>query len=43
MHAPGAGIVAAEVISGRTPSIDISRLRLNRFIAGGVEEEVNVI
>jgi sarcosine oxidase subunit beta len=43
MHAPGAGIVAAEVISGRTPSIDIARLSLGRFVAGAVEEEVNVI
>ncbi|MDD4053206.1 MAG: FAD-binding oxidoreductase [candidate division Zixibacteria bacterium] len=43
MHAPGAGIVAAEVISGRTPSIDIARLSLSRFVAGAVEEEVNVI
>jgi len=43
MHAPGAGIVAAEVITGQTPSIDISRLALNRFVGGSIEEEINVI
>ncbi len=43
MHAPGAGLVAAELIAGKTPSIDISRLAPNRFAKGPVEEEVNVI
>lgn len=45
MHAPGAGILAAEVISGQKPSLDISRLDPGRFIGGTVEyeDEVNVI
>ena len=43
MHAPGAAIVAAEMITGREMSIDISRLAPNRFVSGSIEEEVNVI
>ena len=43
MHAPGAGLLAAETIVGRKPSVDISRLALNRFAKGLIEEEVNVI
>jgi len=43
MHAPGAAILAAEMITGQTPSIDVSRLALNRFVGGTIEEEVNVI
>ena len=43
MHAPGAGLLAAEMISGKTPSIDASRLSLRRFVGGTIEEEVNVI
>jgi sarcosine oxidase subunit beta len=43
MHAPGAGLVAAEIISGKEPSIDISRLAPDRFVNGPVEEEINVI
>lgn len=43
MHAPGAGIVAAELIAGQTPCIDVSRLALSRFVGGTVEEEINVI
>lgn len=43
MHAPGAAIVAAELIAGHEPSIDISRLSPDRFVEGRVEEETNVI
>lgn len=43
MHAPGAAILAAELITGKKPSIDVSRLALNRFVGGTIEEEVNVI
>jgi sarcosine oxidase subunit beta len=43
MHAPAAGIVAAEVICGKEPSIDISPLSPQRFIKGMVHEETNVI
>jgi len=43
MHAPGAGAIAAEIITGKKPSIDVSRLSLKRFKEGNVEEEVNVI
>ncbi len=43
MHAPGAGIVAAEIICGREPSINIDRLSPGRFAGGPIEEEINVI
>ena len=43
MHAPGAGLVAAEIITGRTPSIDVTRLAPNRFVGGNIEKETNVI
>ncbi|MEE9442726.1 MAG: FAD-binding oxidoreductase [candidate division Zixibacteria bacterium] len=43
MHAPGAGLVATEIICGKEPSIDISRLAPDRFINGPVEEEINII
>lgn len=43
MHAPGAGLLAAEVIAGREASVNIDRLALGRFARGPVEEEVNVI
>ncbi|MFH1699500.1 MAG: FAD-binding oxidoreductase [Candidatus Zixiibacteriota bacterium] len=43
MHAPGAGLLAAEVICRKEPSIDISRLAPDRFANGHVEEEINVI
>jgi sarcosine oxidase subunit beta len=43
MHAPGAGLLAAELITGQKPSIDIERLALSRFAHGAVEEETNVI
>lgn len=43
MHAPGAGIIAAELITGKVPSVDVSRLAPDRFVGGTIEEEVNVI
>jgi sarcosine oxidase subunit beta len=43
MHAPGAGLLAAELITGKEPSVNIDRLALGRFAKGPIEEEVNVI
>lgn len=43
MHAPAAGLVAAEIICGKEPSIDIAALAPQRFAAGLVHEETNVI
>ncbi|MEW5922397.1 MAG: FAD-binding oxidoreductase [Candidatus Zixiibacteriota bacterium] len=43
MHAPAAGLVAAEKICGMKTSIDISPLSLKRFARGEIIEETNVI
>lgn len=43
MHAPGAGVVAAELISGKEPSTDVSRLAPDRFSGDEPAEEINVI
>ena len=43
MHAPAAGLVAAEVMCGKEPSIDISPLSEERFAKGAIREETNVI
>lgn len=43
MHAPAAGIVTAEILTGKNPSIDISPLLPHRFAKGSVHEETNVI
>ncbi|MEZ5360432.1 MAG: FAD-binding oxidoreductase [Candidatus Zixiibacteriota bacterium] len=43
MHAPGAGIVVAEILTGKEPSINIDRLAPERFSNGNFEEEINVI
>lgn len=43
MHAPAAGLIAAEIITGQTPCVDVSRLAFKRFTEGKVEEETNVI
>jgi sarcosine oxidase subunit beta len=43
MHAPAAGLVAAEAICGKGPSIDISPLAADRFAKGLATEETNVI
>ncbi len=43
MHAPAAGLVTAELITGKEPSVDVSPLSVERFAAGVTVEETNVI
>lgn len=43
MHAPAAGLVTSEVLTGRTPTVDISAFSPKRFTSGVPEEETNVI
>ena len=43
MHAPAAGLVTAEILSGKKPSVDISEYAPNRFSEGKIVEETNVI
>ena len=43
MHAPAAGIVTSQIITGKTPSLDISDLSPERFTKGEIVEETNVI
>ncbi len=43
MHAPAAGLVASEVITGKKPSVEISALSPERFSRGVLTEETNVI
>jgi sarcosine oxidase subunit beta len=43
MHAPAAGVVTAEIVAGKKPSIDITELSPLRFAHGGVVEETHVI
>lgn len=43
MHAPGAGLVTSQVLTGKEPEIDISSYKPNRFAAGVTEKETNVI
>lgn len=43
MHAPAAGLVAAEILTDKKPSVDISPLSPERFTTGVIEEETNVI
>jgi len=43
MHSPAAGLVTAEMISGKKPSIDISSLSPERFAKGKLVSETNVI
>ncbi len=43
MHAPAAGLVAAEMITGKETTIDISPLAPGRFAKGEVTVETNVI
>jgi len=43
MHAPAAGLVTAEILTGKTPTIDVSPLSVERFAAGVISEETNVI
>jgi len=43
MHAPAAGLVAAEIICGKETSVDVSPLAPDRFARGAMIEETNVI
>jgi len=43
MHAPAAGLVAAESICGKKMSVDISPLAEERFEKGVISEETNII
>ncbi len=43
MHAPAAGLITSEILTGKTPSIDISEYAPDRFIKGQLIEETNVI
>jgi sarcosine oxidase subunit beta len=43
MHAPAAGLVTAETITGKTQSVDIDSLSPARFGKGELVEETNVI
>ncbi|MEW6411486.1 MAG: FAD-binding oxidoreductase [Candidatus Zixiibacteriota bacterium] len=43
MHAPAAGVVTAEVLSGKKPSVDVSSYSPDRFAKAGLVEETNVI
>jgi len=43
MHAPAAGQLTAEVLTGKEPSVDISGLSPERFAKGELIEETNVI
>ncbi|MFZ1684717.1 MAG: FAD-binding oxidoreductase [Candidatus Zixiibacteriota bacterium] len=43
MHAPAAGVVTAEIVSGKKPTIDVTPLGPARFAKGAVTHETNVI
>jgi sarcosine oxidase subunit beta len=43
MHAPAAGLITAETITGKKTSVDITDLSSERFAKGTVVEEVHVI
>lgn len=43
MHAPAAGQVTMEVLTGKEPSVDIKPLGMERFAKGSLVEETNVI
>ncbi len=43
MHAPGAGMVTAEILVGKKPSVDISNFAPDRFTSDVLTEETNVI
>ena len=43
MHAPAAGMVASQLITGQQPAIDISDLSPTRFAKGELQTETNVI
>ncbi|MBU8932527.1 MAG: FAD-binding oxidoreductase [candidate division Zixibacteria bacterium] len=43
MQAPAAGLVTAEILSGKQPSVDITALAPDRFAVGTLVNETNVI
>lgn len=43
MHAPAAGLVTSEIITGKKPSVDITALSPSRFAVGSLVDETNVI
>ncbi len=43
MHAPAAGLITSEILTGKKPSIDISNYKPDRFKEGQAIEETNVI
>jgi len=43
MHAPAAGLITSELLTGKEPSIDVEPLSVKRFSAGVTVEETNVI
>jgi sarcosine oxidase subunit beta len=43
MQAPAAGMITAEIITGKKPSVDITPLSLDRFAVGAIVHETNVI
>lgn len=43
MHAPAAGVITAEVLTGQKPSVDIAPLSIERFARGVEVVETNVI
>jgi sarcosine oxidase subunit beta len=43
MHAPAAGLLAAELIAGKDPSVEITYLSPKRFARGEIVHETNVI
>lgn len=43
MHAPAAGLITSEIITGKTPSVDVSSYAPDRFKNGAMVEETNVI
>ena len=43
MQAPAAGLVTAEILTGKKPSVDISSLSPDRFTTGVIVNETNVI
>ena len=43
MHAPAAGLVSSQILTGQEPEIDISNLSPERFTKGELQAETNVI
>ncbi|UCC43105.1 MAG: FAD-binding oxidoreductase [Candidatus Zixiibacteriota bacterium] len=43
MHAPAAGLITSEILAGKKPSVDVESFSPQRFAAGTIVEETNVI